>query len=88
MTEKLLSASDHERDNTSGNTSEPQFRLSSHVSDQCQKDQDNSERRHIPYEGAQKKNPCCVQGEIGDTTPKIELNTPLSHPTVRARNMR
>jgi len=30
----------------------------------------------------------CVQGEMGDATPKIELNALLGHPTVRDRNMR
>src|SRR5262249_3712441 len=59
-----------------------------HGSDQRQKDQDDSQRRHVPYEGAQQKNPRCVHGEIGDATPKIDLNTPLGHPTVLARNMR
>ena len=60
---------------------------SSHGSDQRQKYQDDSERRDVPYKGAQQKNPCGVQGEIDDATPKIELNTPLGHPTVRGRNM-
>ena len=33
---------------------------SDHGSDQRQEDQDDSQRRHVPYEGAQQKNPCCV----------------------------
>ncbi len=65
-----------------------ELRWSSHGSDQRQKDQDDSERRDVPYKGAQQKNPCSVQGEIDNATPKIELNTPLGHPTVRGRNMR
>jgi hypothetical protein len=56
--------------------------------DQRQKDQDNPERRHVPYKGAQQKNPRCVQGEIDNTSPKIELSTPLGHPTVCGSNMR
>src|SRR5262249_30682103 len=56
-------------------------------SDQRQKDKDDSQRRHVPHEGAQQKNPRRVQGEIGNAAPKIELNTPLGHPTVRACQM-
>src|SRR5215831_8727845 len=90
ITASLLAqrANDHEEENTNGSLSKPQFRGSSHGSDQRQEDQDDSQRRHVPHEGAQQKNPCCVQGEIGDATPKIEMNTPLGHPTVTARNMR
>src|SRR5262245_30038631 len=59
-----------------------------HASDQRQKDEDDSQRSHVPYEGAQQKNARCIQGKISDATPKIELDTPLGHPTVRGRNMR
>src|SRR6266478_5429473 len=39
-------------------------------------------------QGSAAEKPCSVQGEIDNATPKIELNTPLGHPTVRGRNMR
>src|SRR5215510_12538562 len=55
---------------------------------QRQKDQDNPERCHVPYKGAQQKNPRCVQGEIDNTSPKIELSTPLGHPAVCGSHMR
>src|SRR5262249_26097882 len=70
------------------NLSKPQLRSSSHGSDQRQKDQDYSERRDVPYKRAQHKNPCGIQGEIDDATPKIQLPPPLGHPIVRGRNMR
>src|SRR5262245_59237468 len=63
-------------------------RWSRHGSGQRQKDQNDPERRHVPYKGAQQKNPCCVQGKIGDATPKIELNTQFGHPTVCGCSMR
>ena len=48
---------DHGQENTNGNLSKPQLRWSSHGSSQRQKDQDDSERRDVPYKGAQQKNP-------------------------------
>src|SRR5262245_39057128 len=58
------------------------------ASNQRQKDQDDPKRRHVPYKGAKQKNPSCVQGEIDDTRPEIELSTPLGHPTVCGSNIR
>jgi hypothetical protein len=71
-----------------GDLGKPEFRWSGHGSDQRQKDQADSERRYVPYKRAQQKNPRCVQGEMGDARPRIEVNTPLGHPTVCGRNMR
>src|SRR5262245_26606506 len=33
------------------------------------------------------KTPRCIEGDIGDPSPKIELNTPFGHPTVYASKM-
>ena len=55
--------------------------------DQRQKDQDDPERSDVPNKGAQQKNARCVQGEISDATPKIELNAQFRQPTVCGCNM-
>ena len=83
-----LAAAKRTQENSNGTLSSLSSDGWGHGLDQRQKDQDDSEGGHVPDEGAQQKNACRVQGEIGDATPKIELDTPFGHPTVRRRNMR
>ena len=50
-------------------------------------DQEDPERGDIPHKRTQEKDACCVENDISNARPKIQVDPPLRHPTVACYNM-